>query len=106
MLITFAELDLLASVAIGLYAAKRVHNTADEDPFGASRCLIWLPVLRLITPGDYYRQRCGRTIGIEGFGRSANNCSRDGKIDSDETTSLRDAGNPALAVWLRHATRV
>lgn len=115
MLITFVVLYLLASVAIGLYAAKRVNNTADyavagrslalpvviattfatwfgsetvlgvsarfvsgglgavvEDPFGASLCLVFVGLFfayklyqkNLITLGDYYRQRYGRSIEI------------------------------------------
>jgi solute:Na+ symporter, SSS family len=115
MLITFVVLYLLASVAIGLFAAKRVKNTADyavagrslalpvviattfatwfgsetvlgvsarfasgglgavvEDPFGASMCLVLVGLFfayklyqkHLITLGDYYRQRFGRTIEI------------------------------------------
>ena len=115
MLIAFVVLYLLASVAIGLFAAKRVKNTADyavagrslalpvviattfatwfgaetvlgvsarfvsgglgavvEDPFGASMCLVFVGLFfayklyqkNLITLGDYYRQRYGRTIEI------------------------------------------
>lgn len=115
MLISFIVLYLLASVAIGLYAARNVHNTADyavagrslplaiviattfatwfgsetvlgvsarfvsgnlgsvvEDPFGASMCLILVGLFfayklyqrNLITLGDYYRLRFGRTIEI------------------------------------------
>src|SRR5512133_1077956 len=115
MLIAFVVLYLLASVAIGLYAAKRVNNTADyavagrnlalpviiattfatwfgsetvlgvsarfvsgglgavvEDPFGASMCLVFVGLFfayrlyqkNLITLGDYYRQRYGRTVEI------------------------------------------
>ena len=115
MLITFVVLYLVASVAIGLFAAKRVKNTADyavagrslalpvviattfatwfgaetvlgvsarfvsgglgavvEDPFGASMCLVFVGLFfayrlyqkNLITLGDYYRQRYGRTIEI------------------------------------------
>ncbi len=115
MLITFIVLYLLASVAIGLYAAKRVKNTADyavagrslalpvviattfatwfgsetvlgvsarfvsgglgavvEDPFGASMCLVLVGLFfayklyqkNLITLGDYYRQRYGRSVEI------------------------------------------
>ena len=115
MLIAFVVLYLLASVAIGLYAAKRVRNTADyavagrslalpvviattfatwfgaetvlgvsarfvnggfnavvEDPFGASLCLVFVGLFfayklyqkNLITLGDYYRQRFGRSIEI------------------------------------------
>jgi solute:Na+ symporter, SSS family len=115
MLITFVVLYLLLSIAIGLYAAKRVQNTADyavagrslalpvvvattfatwfgsetvlgvsarfvsgglgaviEDPFGASMCLILVGMFfayklyqkNLITLGDYYRQRYGRSIEI------------------------------------------
>ena len=103
------------SVAIGLYAATRVHNTADyavagrslplamvvattfatwfgselvlgvsarfvdgglsevvEDPFGASMCLVLVGLFfayrlyqkNLITLGDYYRQRFGRTVEV------------------------------------------
>ncbi|MCM2253618.1 MAG: sodium:solute symporter family protein [Ramlibacter sp.] len=115
MLITFVVLYLLVSIAIGLFAAKRVRNTADyavagrtlalpvviattfatwfgsetvlgvsarfvsgglgavvEDPFGASMCLILVGLFfayklyqkNLITLGDYYRLRYGRTIEI------------------------------------------
>ena len=115
MLITFVVLYLLASVAIGVYAATRVKNTADyavagrslalpvviattfatwfgsetvlgvsarfvsgglgsvvEDPFGASMCLVLVGLFfayklyqkNLITLGDYYRQRYGRSIEI------------------------------------------
>lgn len=113
MLMGFIILYLLASVAIGLLAARRVHNTADyavagrslplavvvattfatwfgsetvlgvsarfvdgglgsvvEDPFGASMCLVLVGLFfaaklyprKLITLGDYYRQRYGRGI--------------------------------------------
>ena len=115
MLVTFIGLYLLGSVAIGLWAATRVHNTADyavagrslplavviattfatwfgselvlgvsarfvegglsevvEDPFGASMCLILVGLFfayrlyqkNLITLGDYYRQRFGRTVEV------------------------------------------
>lgn len=115
MLIAFVVAYLLASIAIGLYAARRVRNTADyavagrslplavviattfatwfgsetvlgvsarfasgnlgavvEDPFGASMCLILVGLFfayklyarNLITLGDYYRQRYGRTIEV------------------------------------------
>ena len=115
MLVTFIVLYLLGSVAIGLWAATRVHNTADyavagrslplavviattfatwfgselvlgvsarfvegglsevvEDPFGASMCLILVGLFfayrlyqkNLITLGDYYRQRFGRTVEV------------------------------------------
>ena len=115
MLVTFIVLYLLASIAIGLYAATRVHNTADyavagrrlplavviattfatwfgsetvlgvsarfidsglggvvEDPFGASMCLVLVGLFfayrlyqkNLITLGDYYRLRFGRTIEV------------------------------------------
>lgn len=111
----FIILYLLASVAIGLYAATRVRNTADyavagrllplpvviattfatwfgsetvlgisarfvsgnlgdvvEDPFGASMCLVLVGLFfayrlyrrNLITLGDYYRQRFGRTVEV------------------------------------------
>ena len=36
MLVTFIVLYLLASIAIGLYAATRVHNTADYAVAGRS----------------------------------------------------------------------
>ena len=113
MLMGFIILYLLVSVAIGLLAARRVHNTADyavagrslplavvvattfatwfgsetvlgvsarfvdgglgsvvEDPFGASMCLVLVGLFfagklyprKLITLGDYYRQRYGRGI--------------------------------------------
>ncbi|NMM75610.1 sodium:solute symporter [Acidovorax sp. SRB_14] len=115
MLVTFIVFYLLASMAIGLFAATRVHNTADyavagrslplaviiattfatwfgsetvlgvsarfidgglgevvEDPFGASMCLVLVGLFfayrlyqkNLITLGDYYRQRYGRTIEV------------------------------------------
>ena len=115
MLVTFIALYVLASVAIGLWASRRVHNTADfavagrslplamviattfatwfgsetvlgvparfiagnlgtvvEDPFGASMCLVLVGLFfayklyrrNLITLGDYYRQRYGRTIEV------------------------------------------
>jgi len=115
MLLGFIVLYLLASIAIGLYAATRVRNTADyavagrslplavviattfatwfgsetvlgiparfvsgnlgavvEDPFGASMCLVLVGLFfayklyqrNLITLGDYYRQRFGRTIEV------------------------------------------
>ena len=115
MLVTFIVLYLLISVAIGLLASRRVHNTADyavagrslplavviattfatwfgsetvlgvsarfvegglgevvEDPFGASMCLVLVGLFfayrlyqkNLITLGDYYRLRYGRTIEV------------------------------------------
>ena len=115
MLVTFIVLYLLGSVAVGLWAARRVHNTADyavagrslplavviattfatwfgselvlgvsarfvegglsevvEDPFGASMCLVLVGLFfayrlyqkNLITLGDYYRQRFGRTVEV------------------------------------------
>jgi SSS family solute:Na+ symporter len=115
MLIWFVVLYLLISIAIGLYAATRVHNVRDyvvagrhlplyvvtatvfatwfgsetvlgisakfvkdglsgivEDPFGASMCLIFVGIffaaklyrLNLITIGDYYRKRYGRTVEV------------------------------------------
>jgi SSS family solute:Na+ symporter len=114
-LVGFVILYLVVSVAIGLYAAKRVKNTGDyavasrslplyiviatvfatwfgsetvlgipatfleeglggivEDPFGASMCLILVGLffarklyrMNLLTIGDYYRQRYGRTVEI------------------------------------------
>jgi len=115
MLITFIVLYLLVSVGIGLYAARKVNNTADyavagrslplaiviattfatwfgsetvlgipakfvagnlgavvEDPFGSSLCLILVGLFfayklyqkNLITLGDYYRQRYGRSVEV------------------------------------------
>ncbi|WP_018610712.1 sodium:solute symporter family protein [Uliginosibacterium gangwonense] len=115
MLLTFVILYWLISIAIGLYAALRVHNTKDyavasralpfhivtatvfatwfgsetvlgipatflkedlhgvvADPFGASMCLILVGLffakplyrLNLMTIGDYYRLRFGRTIEL------------------------------------------
>jgi SSS family solute:Na+ symporter len=115
MLIWFVVLYLMISIAIGLYAATRVHNVRDyvvagrhlplyvvtatvfatwfgsetvlgisakfvkdglsgivEDPFGASMCLIFVGIffaaklyrLNLITIGDYYRKRYGRTVEV------------------------------------------
>lgn len=115
MLITFIAVYLLVSIGIGLYAARRVNNTADyavagrnlplyivvattfatwfgselvlgvsavfvqgglggvvEDPFGAGMCLILVGLFfayklykkNLITIGDYYRLRYGKTIEI------------------------------------------
>lgn len=115
MLLTFIAIYLLVSIGIGLYAATRVHNTADyavagrslplpvviattfatwfgsetvlgvparfigggfgavvEDPFGASMCLVLVGLFfayrlyqkNLITLGDYYRQRFGRTVEV------------------------------------------
>lgn len=113
MLIGFVIAYLLLSIAVGLYAATRVHTATDyvaagrrlplyvvtatvfatwfgsetvlgisgtfldeglrglwSDPFGASLCLILVglffarPLYRmnLMTLGDYYRQRYGRTV--------------------------------------------
>jgi len=115
MLVGFVVLYLAISIAIGLLAARRVHNTADyavagrslplavviattfatwfgsetvvgvsarfvsgnlgevvEDPFGASMCLVLVGLFfayklyqrNLITLGDYYRLRYGRTIEV------------------------------------------
>lgn len=115
MLMTFIAAYLLVSIGIGLYAARRVHNTADyaiagrnlplyvvvattfatwfgselvlgvsaefvkeglggvvEDPFGAGFCLILVGLFfayklykkNLITIGDYYRLRYGKTIEV------------------------------------------
>ena len=115
MLITFIAAYLLISIGIGLYAARRVNNTADyaiagrnlplyvvvattfatwfgselvlgvsavfveeglggvvEDPFGAGMCLILVGLFfayklykkNLITIGDYYRLRFGKTIEV------------------------------------------
>jgi SSS family transporter len=113
MLMTFVLMYLLATIGIGLYAARRVKNTADfmiagrnlplyvtiatvfatwfgsetvlgipaefmdgglyaiiADPFGAALCLILVGLLfarplyrlKLLTIGDYYRQRYGRGV--------------------------------------------
>lgn len=113
MLLAFIAAYLLVSIGIGLYAARRVHGTADyavagrslplyivvattfatwfgselvlgvsaqfvqeglggviEDPFGAGLCLVLVGLFfayklykkNLITIGDYYRLRYGRTI--------------------------------------------
>ena len=115
MLIAFIAAYLLGSIAIGLFAARRVHSTADyavagrslplymvvattfatwfgselvlgvsaqfvqeglggvvEDPFGAGMCLVLVGLFfayklykkNLITIGDYYRLRFGRTVEI------------------------------------------
>lgn len=115
MLIWFVIVYLLVSIAIGLYAATRVHNVKDyvvagrhlplyivtatvfatwfgsetvlgisakfvkdglagivEDPFGASMCLIFVGLffaaklyrLNLMTIGDYYKSRYGRTVEV------------------------------------------
>ena len=115
MLITFIAAYLLVSIGIGLFAARRVNNTADyavagrnlplyivvattfatwfgselvlgvsavfveeglggvvEDPFGAGFCLILVGLFfayklykkNLITIGDYYRLRYGRTVEL------------------------------------------
>lgn len=115
MLITFIAAYLLVSIGIGLYAARRVNNTADyavagrslplyvvvattfatwfgselvlgvsaqfvqeglggvvEDPFGAGMCLVLVGLFfayklykkNLITIGDYYRLRFGKTIEV------------------------------------------
>jgi len=115
MLLTFVVLYWLISIAIGLYAALRVHNSKDfaiagralpmsvvtatvfatwfgsevvlgvpatfiqeglsgvvADPFGSSLCLILVGLffakklyrMNLLTIGDYYRQRYGRTVEV------------------------------------------
>lgn len=115
MLISFIVLYLVVSIAIGLYAATRVKNTADyavagrslplavviattfatwfgsetvlgapaqfvkeglhgtvEDPFGAGLCLVLVGLFfarklylrNIITIGDYYRRRFGRTVEV------------------------------------------
>ena len=115
MLIAFIAAYLLGSIALGLFAARRVHSTADyavagrnlplyivvattfatwfgselvlgvsaqfvqeglggvvEDPFGAGMCLVLVGLFfayklyrkNLITIGDYYRLRFGRTVEI------------------------------------------
>jgi SSS family transporter len=115
MLLSFVVLYLVASIAIGLYAASRVRNSTDyvvagrrlplyitiatvfatwfgsetvfgisatflegglnaitADPFGSSMCLILVGVffarplyrMRLLTIGDYYRQRYNRPVEV------------------------------------------
>lgn len=115
MLIWFVMLYWILSVALGLWAARKVHNTADfavagrslplvmittmvfatwfgseavlgipatfldeglsgivADPFGASLCLILVGLffavplyrMRLLTIGDYYKLRYGRTVEV------------------------------------------
>lgn len=115
MLIWFVLLYWILSVALGLWAARKVHNTADfavagrslplvmittmvfatwfgseavlgipatfldeglggivADPFGASLCLILVGLffavplyrMRLLTIGDYYRLRYGRSVEV------------------------------------------
>src|SRR4051812_11954545 len=115
MLITFVVLYLLVTIAIGLWAAKRVHSAKDyvvagrslplymntatvfatwfgaesvlsvsvefqksglggiiADPFGSSMCLLLVAVffarafyrMDLLTIGDFYRKRYGRTMEL------------------------------------------
>ncbi len=115
MLIWFIAVYLLISIAIGLFAATKVHNSRDyvvagrslplyivtatvfatwygsetilgtsatflqnglrgivADPFGASMCLILAGLffarklyrMNLLTIGDYYRQRYGRSVEL------------------------------------------
>ncbi len=115
MLVSFVIVYLLASIAVGVYAATRVRNSSDyvaagrhlplyivtatvfatwfgsetvlgisatfldeglrglwSDPFGASLCLILVGLffarplyrLNLLTLGDFYRQRFGRTVEV------------------------------------------
>jgi Na+/proline symporter len=115
MLIWFVLLYWIISVAIGLWAARRVHSTADfavagrslplymittmvfatwfgseavlgipavfmeeglggvvADPFGAGLCLILVGLffavplyrMKLLTIGDYYKLRYGRTVEV------------------------------------------
>ena len=115
MLIWFVVLYITVSVGIGLYASRRVQNTADyvvaghhlplpfiiatvfatwfgsetvlgipakfmaeglqgviADPFGSSMCLILVGLffarplyrMKLLTIGDYYRTRYGRSIEL------------------------------------------
>ncbi len=115
MLLTFVAVYLCVTIAIGLYAAKRVHNSTDyvvagrslplyitvatvfatwfgsetvlgisaefldgglggiiADPFGAAMCLILVGLLfagplyrmKLLTIGDFYRRKYGRTIEV------------------------------------------
>jgi len=115
MLLWFVIIYWVVSVAIGLYAAKNVHNTKDfaiagrhlpfymvtatvfatwfgsetvlgipatflkdglkgvvADPFGSSLCLILVGLffaaplyrMKLLTIGDYYKKRFGRTVEV------------------------------------------
>jgi len=115
MLIWFVMLYWILSVALGLWAARKVHNTSDyavagrslplvmvttmvfatwfgseavlgipatflksgmsgivADPFGASLCLVLVGLfvavplyrMRLLTIGDYYKLRYGRTVEV------------------------------------------
>ena len=115
MLLWFVIIYWAISVAIGLYAATRVHNTKDfaiagrhlpfymvtatvfatwfgsetvlgipatfleeglhgvvADPFGSSMCLILVGLffaaplyrMKLLTIGDFYKQRFGRTVEV------------------------------------------
>ena len=115
MLITFVLLYLAATIAIGLWAALRVHNSKDyllagrslplymttatvfatwfgaetvlsvsatfakdglggivADPFGASFCLVFVALffarafyrMDLLTIGDFYRKRYGKTVEV------------------------------------------
>ncbi len=115
MLLNLVIVYLLVTIAIGVYAATRVKNTADytvagrnlplimivtttfatwfgsetvlgvsarfvsggfgavvEDPFGASMCLVLVGLFfayrlyqkNLITLGDYYRQRFGKSVEV------------------------------------------
>ncbi len=115
MLIAFVVLYLLVTIAIGLWAARRVHNSKDyvlagrslplymntatvfatwfgaesvlsvsvefsksglggiiADPFGSSMCLVLVALffarafyrMDLLTIGDFYRKRYGRTMEL------------------------------------------
>ncbi|TAK88249.1 MAG: sodium:solute symporter [Betaproteobacteria bacterium] len=115
MLIVFVVLYLLVTIAIGLWAARRVHNSKDyvlagrslplymntatvfatwfgaesvlsvsvefsksglggiiADPFGSSMCLVLVALffarafyrMDLLTIGDFYRKRYGRTMEL------------------------------------------
>jgi solute:Na+ symporter, SSS family len=115
MLVTFVVLYLLVTIAIGLWAALRVHNSRDyvvagrslplymntatvfatwfgaesvlsvsvefsksglggiiADPFGSSMCLVIVALffarafyrMDLLTIGDFYRKRYGRTMEL------------------------------------------
>src|SRR6185295_14304822 len=57
-LTVFVVLYLLASIAIGLVAALRVHNSRDFAFAGR------LYRLNLLTIGDYYRLRYNRTVEV------------------------------------------
>ena len=72
MLVTFIVLYLLASIAIGLYAARRVHNTADYAVAGRSLPLVVVIATTFATwfgsetvlgaPAQFVKEGLGGTI--------------------------------------------